>query len=97
MNIQKTYNVTGTSLQDYVEATYDELVKVFGEPHIGPNSDYKDKVTCEWNLMIDDTIVTIYDYKEDRTPMGNYQWHIGGFNGKAAELVYDAFFQSKQI
>lgn len=96
MNIQRTFNVTGTSLQDYVEATYDELVKVFGEPDVGPNA-AEDKVTCEWKLIIEDSIVTIYDWKNDKTPMENYQWHIGGHNGLAAELVYDAIFQSKSV
>jgi hypothetical protein len=97
MIITPASNATGTSLQGHIETDYEELVKVFGKPQYGPNSEYHDKVTCEWCLWIEGSLVTIYDYKEDKTPMGTYSWHIGGKNKEAAELVYDAFFQSKEI
>ena len=88
MNIQgirASSNVGGTSLQGYVEANYLELVAAFGEPH------YKDgdKTTAEWAFELElvdpdsgdeyTTTVTIYDWKMGSTPMGQYQWHIGGF------------------
>jgi hypothetical protein len=96
MVITRAPDATGTSLQGHIEATYDELVKVFGQPNIGPNE--PGKVTCEWCLWIEGSLVTIYDWKEfDETPMGTYSWHIGGKNKEAPELVYDAFFQSKNI
>jgi hypothetical protein len=96
MNISQATNASGTSLQGYIEATYEELVKVFGQPKYGPDAQ-EDKTTCEWCLWIDDTLVTIYDWKTCYTPMNTYSWHIGGNTKEAPELVYDAFFQSKAI
>lgn len=96
MTITKASNATGTSLQGHIETTYEELVKVFGKPNYGPDAD-EDKTTCEWCLWIEGSLVTIYDWKTRCTPMDTYSWHIGGKNKEAAELVYDAFFQSKAI
>jgi hypothetical protein len=96
MVISRATDATGTSLQGHIEATYEELVKVFGEPNYGPDAQ-EDKTTCEWCLWIEGTLVTIYDWKTDHTPINTYSWHIGGKNKEAPELVYDAFFQSKAI
>jgi hypothetical protein len=75
-----------TSLQGYVPARYDQLVKVFGEP-----TDSGDKTTAEWALQFEDgTVATIYDWKEYETPMGLYNWHIGGMSKKAVSRVQDA-------
>jgi hypothetical protein len=49
-----------------------------------------DKVTCEWKLKFeDDTIASIYDYKVGHTPMGEYEWHIGGHDALAYTHVVD--------
>ena len=54
-----------------------------------PNADL-DKTTCDWALTFEDgTIATIYDYKTNRTPMGLYEWHIGGHDTKAYTHVVD--------
>ena len=81
----KTYrDFDMTSLQGYVNTTYDKLVEVFGEPAVYTG----DKVTCEWSLKFaDGTIATIYDYKTDCTPLEEYDWHIGGFNAYAVKRV----------
>lgn len=82
----------GTGLQGYVATTYDTLVEVFGEPTLGGSSD--GKVSAEWCLkFIDGTVATIYDYKEDMTPKRMYDWHIGGLNKKAVEMVQLAMHQ----
>ena len=74
-----------TSLQGYVETTYDTLVAVFGEPLRGG-----DKTTVEWILKFEDgTVATIYDWKEYDTPMGEYDWHVGGNKRIAAALVQE--------
>jgi hypothetical protein len=73
---------SGTSLQGYYTTTYDQLVAAFGEPD-GPS----DKVTAEWVLSIRGQVVTIYDYKEGRTPKGKYDWHVGGKSRKAVEAL----------
>lgn len=76
-----------TSFQGYVSTIYDDLIKVFGEPQWRDG----DKVTCEWNLKFaDGTVATIYDYREDTTPKGVYDWHVGGFNQYAVKRVTEA-------
>ena len=80
-------DVNMTSLQGYIEAYYHQLVEVFGEPEGGG-----DKTTVEWCLSFEDgTVATIYDWKEYETPMGRYQWHIGGKNNLAVARVTRAF------
>lgn len=87
MKFTKDANANGTSLQGYVTAYYHELVAVFGEPdYLGG-----DKTTVEWCLEFDDgTIATIYDWKEYETPMGRYQWHVGGTSKSAVWAVQDS-------
>ena len=47
---------------------------------------FDDKVTVEFVARINETVVTIYDYKSDVSDLsdmldGNYEWHIGGHRG----------------
>jgi hypothetical protein len=83
------YNSNGTGLQGYMEATYDQILKVLGPPT------YKDedtKVTCEWVIMFeDDVVATIYDWKEPETPKGLYEWHIGGRLPKVVSYIQSIF------
>ena len=79
-----------TSLQGYIECSYNELCKLFGRPFKYEG----DKVTTEWNLTIrdDDDIshtIIIYDWKEAKPPRGIYNWHIGGHNKAAARVLHD--------
>jgi hypothetical protein len=77
-------SINGTCLQGYIETTYDELVKVFGNP----TELEGDKVTVEWILQFSDgTVASIYDWKLSETPMGTYRWHIGGKSQRAVDLV----------
>jgi hypothetical protein len=77
----------GTHLQGYVRAYYHELVEVFGAPEGGG-----DKTTVEWALKFEDgTVATIYDWKEYETPMGSYDWHIGGKSKQAVRAVTSTF------
>ena len=70
------------SLQGTIKITYQELVDIFGNPtfRIKESSIRKNdnKTTCEWQIEIDDRIISIYDWKEDVTPLYLYDWHIGG-------------------
>jgi hypothetical protein len=94
VEISDEINVTGTSLQGYVEATYEELVDVFGKP----THTYGDKTTCEWDMEFrvetgDDiryVVATLYDWKMAPTVNSNYRWHIGGKNYLAVECVTQA-------
>jgi len=76
-------NINFSSLVGYVNATYAELVRELGEPDTD-----MDKSTAHWTVEAPDgTVATIYDYKNHTTPLGEYSWHIGGFDNKALLLV----------
>lgn len=85
--VQDNFNaVNGTHLQGYITTDYATLVATFGESLGGG-----DKTTQEWILVGEDgTVATIYDWKEPCTPLHKCEWHIGGLNYKAVELVQDA-------
>ena len=85
--------VSGTYLQGHITATYDELVKAFGEPEEGC-----DKVMAEWNIKFaDGTIATIYDWKNYhlKTAESVTDWHVGGFTGLSVVLVDEVLINSK--
>ena len=88
-----THDFIGGSLQGGIEATFDQLVEVFGRPYNGPDDHEGDKVSCEWNLLFNNgTYATIYDYKENgKTPRGMYDWHIGGQSIKCELYVKHVF------
>lgn len=87
--------VNGTSLKTHVEATFQELVTLLGEPEQG--DDYK--VSGEWVVKDKDgNVCTVYDWK--RTRLYDFTlpsvevframkypttFNIGGHNGYAAE------------
>ena len=78
-------DVSGTWLQGYVGASYTDLVLAFGQPtHLGNGG----KTQAEWDLKINGTAVTIYDYKEyDKTLDRIFEWHIGGTSKEVVKLV----------
>jgi hypothetical protein len=89
-------NVNGTSFKGYIKTDYATLVEKFGEPTFEGGLD---KSTVEWNIEFltadefgdEDYIpATIYDWKRNCTPMGEYDWHIGGYNMYAVDMVVDA-------
>ena len=81
-----TVSINGTCLQGYIKTTYDELVNVFGEPTNW--GDGGRKVNVQWIIKFSDgTVATIYDWKMPRTPMGVYDWHIGGMSQDAVNCV----------
>ena len=85
--------VNGTSLQGYINATYDQLVERFGQPEGGG-----DKTTVEWMLQFEDgTVATIYDWKVDETPTYMYNWHIGGKNKTAVTRVTQSLKQGATV
>ena len=89
MKFTNRANINMSGLRGYVDTHYGELVSVFGQPDAGPNADL-DKTTAEWRLKFEDgTVASIYDYKTGRTPMGDYAWHVGGYDDRAVELVQE--------
>lgn len=100
MKINQIGSTGGTSLMGYVTMSYADLVEAFGEPNsIGDGY----KVDAEWILEIDDTIVTIYNYKTGKNYNGEdgndvkdiTDWHVGGFTETAVDLVKEALFLKK--
>jgi len=91
MRFKTASNVNMTAYRGEVQTTFSELCEIFGKPKYGPNNYDMDKVTCEWALEAEDgTIITIYDWKTNRTPFQPYPWHIGGHTERAVDLVKDA-------
>ena len=85
--------INGTHLQGYVNTTFDRLVELFGEG-IGGG----DKTTQEWIMEFDDGVVaTVYDWKEYSTPLGNYDWHVGGHDRRAVDHVMQALAGKCQV
>jgi hypothetical protein len=90
MKFTTNANMNFSSSKGEFPITYAELVEIFGRPKHGPNADL-DKTTCEWALEFEDgTRASIYDWKTPSTPMGEYEWHIGGFDAEAYTHVVDA-------
>ena len=92
----ESINVNGTSLKGFVKTTYADLVEKFGEPTYTSG----DKTTAEWNLEFKVALptcaggtrlhritATIYDWKKCSTPMGEYEWHVGGYNMDALYVI----------
>ena len=101
-------NISGTSLKGTMKTSYYDIVEKFGEPTIGPDDRNGDKTTCEWHIEFqvpvddeyaagdvddyDTVIATIYDWKNNSTPMERTIWHIGGKQIEAEWLVTDVMF-----
>ena len=84
-----------SSLSGYVTTTYEELVQTFGPPTYECN-DLRDKIQTEWCLRLDGVVCTIYNWKTEGTPMGRYDWHIGGYGRGEVELVKQAISEHRQ-
>ena len=97
MNYNKltsTLKANGTSLQGYVNTTFEHLENILGEPIYPDSGD--GKVVCEWVLEFEDgTITTIYCWKLKTAPTTEYNWHIGGVSEKAVKYVEEILKQTK--
>ena len=78
--------VAGTCLQGYINATYQELIDVFGKPT--KSDGYK--VDAEWLIEFEDgTVATVYNWKNgpnycgaEGTPVEYItEWNVGGNSG----------------
>ena len=91
-----TIDTIGTSYQGVINTTYDEIVEKFGEPTYTDASPYE-KVNAQWSLQFDvptedgedyDYVTaSIYNWKMGYIPTEKYEWHIGGFDFEAVDLV----------
>jgi hypothetical protein len=100
----ETVEAGGTHLQGEVDASYAELVALFGEP--GEGDGYK--VDAHWALRFDDlrrTVATVYNYKDGRNYLEDEgkpveeirEWHVGGFTPAAAQLVREALVGYRRV
>ena len=94
--METTTNVGGTFLQGYIKASYEQLVKTFGEPHDPDGDNYKTDV--EWAFeFADGTVATLYNWKNGKNYLGAeglelndiYEWHVGGFSEKAVAKLLE--------
>ena len=93
--ISVSTNATLTFYIGEIHATYDDIVKVFGQPHHEGSGD--GKVQVEWCFEFEDTddVFTIYDWKEYETkPKDVTEWHIGGYSEKTMNQV-EKYFNEK--
>lgn len=93
LTVKTATNISGTSLQGYIECDYATLVQVFGN-ETSEGDGYK--VDAEWELEFSDGVVaTIYNWKNGK----NYcdddglevseitEWHVGGYSKQAVANV----------
>lgn len=89
----------GTSLQgELINVTYDELVKVFGEPN-SKGDEYK--IDVEWEGSLNGKPFTIYNWKTGKNYLGAKgedvrnitNWNIGGNSKDIARAVKQYFSQ----
>jgi hypothetical protein len=94
--------VNGTSLVGYLYCTYEDLVRMFGEPKYGGPAafgggyaDDGEKITTQWLLETPEGLVfTVYDWKGgwNRYAKTPYDWHVGGSNSNVInELQWAGF------
>ena len=92
---EKHISAVGTCLQGYVDADYNDLVRLFGQPTTGD----KYKTDAEWLIEFDTGFVaTIYNYKDGRNYLGAdgipteqiRDWHVGGASNLVVGLVQSA-------
>ena len=96
--------VCGSHLQGHQDASYDELVRLFGEPN---SSGDGDKVHIEGVISFDvyeedddptPHTATIYDWKEESVDpryVTSYDWHIGGHSKESYHLVSDLILNQR--
>lgn len=94
VKVSTTAEKIGTSLQGYIDCTYESLVELFGQPR--QTDGYK--VDAEWVLVrkSDGAVITIYNYKTGKNYLGaNGQetkditdWHIGGKDASVVKTVH---------
>lgn len=95
-------DINFTSLQGYIDTSYNDLCNCFGDP-TSDGDGYK--VDAEWEITFEDgTVATIYNWKNGHNYCGDdgmpvemiTDWHIGGHNKNAVALVQQAMSEHLQ-
>jgi hypothetical protein len=86
--MERTQEISGTSLQGYIKTTRRKLTEAFGEPAKYIES----KVSLQWGILFEGGVIaTIYDWK--RYELGEPSldeemiYNIGGLTPEAVEKV----------
>ena len=96
VNMEATENIYGTSLQGYIKASYEQLLKAFGPPNPRLCDNYKTDV--EWAFeFADGTVATLYNWKNGKNYNGDeglelndiYEWNVGGRSEKAVSKLLE--------
>jgi len=93
-------DVIGTSLIGYLNLNYDEIKSIFGNPN--SNGD-KCKVDWEWLLKLNNTTITIYNWKDGPSylkrksikPSDITDWHVGGNYNYDLVILKDYIIQER--
>jgi hypothetical protein len=82
----------GTSYQGKINASYSDLVEIFGKPLEG--DEYK--TDAEWIVVFRDGLVaTIYNWKDGKNYLGDEglaveqieDWHVGGKSSQSLDRI----------
>jgi len=84
----------GTSFRSYINAQYDKLVELFGEPFTDTNNH---KTDAKWIVATPYGPATIYNYKNGFSYLGlsglkleeMNEWHVGGRNKQSYEWIVE--------
>ena len=80
--MEATENIYGTSLQGYIKASYEQLLKAFGPPNPNLCDNYKTDV--EWAFeFADGTVATLYNWKNGKNYLGDEVRILG-----ASSIIY---------
>ena len=91
-------NVGGTCYLGVIKTTYDQLVDIFGEPTF-TDANPHEKVNAEWTVQAkdkDNTVFTVYNWKDGFIPTDKYDWHIGGYDYNALSVATDILDNAKK-
>lgn len=79
-----------------IPTIYNDIENIFGTPSI-INEEEDEKVNTEWIIStiifdmnkktFERIVFSIYNWKTQRIPYNNYDWHISGHNEKAYEVA----------
>jgi hypothetical protein len=91
--VDPSIDINRTSLVGYIDVSYQEIVNKLGEPESNEKSMAEWKIMGEPDSDFPNVIATLYDYSAG---MGLNvtqitEWHIGGKNLQARELVSSIF------
>lgn len=94
-------NATGTHLQGHIEASYTQLILLFGEPTVLDTG----KTDAEWIVKsTDGTVATVYNWKNGYNYLGDEGvpvhemtlWNIGGHTYHALELIQNIVDETQE-